>query len=224
MPGVGRTCLSSVSCRPGKSAHQVRRQHSADPPVRPAAGWPERDQRERPDVTRLMSYDTAVLLTFGLRRSRTQTCGNGHTAKDGALEDGRGHVGAGVELGVASPAVRGAIYGPRPAVPLTERIFARLPGPRLVWVIAWALVPWLNLAVIVAFGAGEWPQRGVPLSEVLNRTAVTFAVLLSLCGVRRGSLTSFGRWDLPWRMWSSRTSQMWSGSSMGSTASWFRCC
>jgi hypothetical protein len=88
-------------------------------------------------------------------------------------------------LGVATPAVSGAIYGPRPAVPLTERILSRLPGPRLAWVIAWALVSWLNLAVVVAFGASEWPQTGIPLAEVLNRTAVTFAVLLSLWGTAR---------------------------------------
>jgi hypothetical protein len=70
-------------------------------------------------------------------------------------------------------------------VPLTERILSRLPGPRLAWMIAWALVPWLNLAVIVALGAGEWTRPGIPWGEVLNRTAVTFAVLLSLWGTAR---------------------------------------
>jgi hypothetical protein len=88
-------------------------------------------------------------------------------------------------LGVANPAVSEAFAGPRRAVPLTERILSRLPGSRLMWVVAWALVPWLNLAVIVALGAGEWTQPGVPLAEVLNRTAVTFAVLLSLWGTAR---------------------------------------
>ncbi len=58
-----------------------------------------------------------------------------------------GRVGGGAEL-VATRTVSGAIAGPRLAVPLTERIFSRLPGPRLAWVVAWALVPWLNLAVI----------------------------------------------------------------------------
>jgi hypothetical protein len=67
-------------------------------------------------------------------------------------------------------------------VPLTERILARLPGPQLAWVLAWALVPWLNLAVILALGAGEWSGAAVPSVELLNRAAVTFAVLLSLWG------------------------------------------
>lgn len=88
-------------------------------------------------------------------------------------------------MGVATPAVSGAIAGERPAVPLTERILSRLPGPRLAWVVAWALVPWLNLAVVAALGAGDWTRPGVPLGEVLNRTAVTFAVLLSLWGTAR---------------------------------------
>lgn len=81
--------------------------------------------------------------------------------------------------------MRGPLAGPRPAVPLTERILARLPGRRLAWVVAWALVPWLNLAVIVVLGDGEWARTGVPLEEVLDRTAVTFAVLLSLWGTAR---------------------------------------
>jgi hypothetical protein len=88
-------------------------------------------------------------------------------------------------LGLATPAVGGAIAGPRRAVPLTERILSRLPGPRLAWVVAWALVPWLNLTVIVVLGAGEWARPGVPLGEFLNRTAVSFAVLLSLWGTAR---------------------------------------
>jgi hypothetical protein len=81
--------------------------------------------------------------------------------------------------------VSAAIAGPRLAVPLTERVLSRLPGPRLVWVAAWTLVPWLNLAVIVALGAAGWTRTGVPLIEVLNRTAVSFAVLLSLWGAAR---------------------------------------
>ncbi|HET6919151.1 MAG TPA: hypothetical protein VFI46_06765 [Jiangellaceae bacterium] len=88
-------------------------------------------------------------------------------------------------MGVATPAVSGAIAGRWPTVPLTERILSRLRGPRFAWVVAWALVPWLNLAVVVALGAGEWTRPGVPVGEVLNRTAVTFAVLLSLWGTAR---------------------------------------
>jgi hypothetical protein len=88
-------------------------------------------------------------------------------------------------LDVATRARSEAITGPRPTVPLTERIFSRLPGPRLVWVLAWALVPWLNLAVILAAGAAEWSRTGIPLNEILNRAAVTFAVVLSLWGAAR---------------------------------------
>jgi hypothetical protein len=88
-------------------------------------------------------------------------------------------------VGVATPAVSGGIADQSSAVPLTERILRRLPGTRLAWVVAWALVPWLNLGVIAASGAGEWGRGGVPLGEVVNRTAVTFAVLLSLWGTAR---------------------------------------
>jgi hypothetical protein len=94
-------------------------------------------------------------------------------------------VGGEAEIDVANAAVSRAIAGPGLAVPLTERILSRLPGPRLAWVVGWALVPWLNLVVIVALGAGEWTRPGVPWGEVLNRAAVTFAVLLSLWGTAR---------------------------------------
>jgi hypothetical protein len=47
------------------------------------------------------------------------------------------------------------------------------------------LVPWLNLAFIAAIGAGERAPNSVRLAEILNRAAVTFAVLLSLWGATR---------------------------------------
>ena len=81
---------------------------------------------------------------------------------------------------MASPSDR-----PQPATPLTEQVLARLPGPRLTWVAAWALVPWLNLVVVQLSGAAEWTQPGIPLSEILNRAAVTVALLLSLWGATR---------------------------------------
>jgi hypothetical protein len=87
--------------------------------------------------------------------------------------------------GQATRAVSGAIAGPRLAAPLSERILLWLPGPRLLWAVAWAMVPWLNLAVLVVSGAAEWAGTGVPLMEVLNRAAVSFAVLLSLWGAAR---------------------------------------
>jgi hypothetical protein len=70
-------------------------------------------------------------------------------------------------------------------VPLSLRILTQLPGPGRAWVAAWALVPWLNLAVIVATHASPWTQSGVPAAETLNRAAVSFAVLLSLWGTAK---------------------------------------
>jgi hypothetical protein len=49
---------------------------------------------------------------------------------------------------------------------------------------AWALVPWLNL-VVVAAATPEWDRTGIPAVEVLNRAAVSFAILLSLWGTSR---------------------------------------
>lgn len=69
------------------------------------------------------------------------------------------------------------------AAPLTERILAALPGSRPLLIVAWGLVPWVNLAA-VALLAPSWPG-GVPWGEVLNRAATSFAVVLSLWGVSR---------------------------------------
>jgi hypothetical protein len=68
---------------------------------------------------------------------------------------------------------------------LTESILAVLPGRRSVWVAVWALVPWLNLALATAIGGVAADGSRVPLAEVLNRAAVTVAVLLSLWGAAR---------------------------------------
>jgi hypothetical protein len=70
-------------------------------------------------------------------------------------------------------------------LPLTERILAVLPGHRAVWVVVWALVPWMNLALAAALGVAADDGTGVSLGEVLNRAAVTIAVLLSLWGAGR---------------------------------------
>jgi hypothetical protein len=59
------------------------------------------------------------------------------------------------------------------AVPLSEQLLARLPGPGRLWVAAWLLVPWLSLLVVWATEANG---QGVPRAEVLNRAAVTFSV------------------------------------------------
>ena len=89
--------------------------------------------------------------------------------------------------GVAGPSVatgRGTDGGRSPA-PLTERILARLPGGRLRWMLVWASVPWLNLVVALAGDRGGWLEAADPLVEVVNRAAVSFAILLSLWGAAR---------------------------------------
>jgi hypothetical protein len=96
-----------------------------------------------------------------------------------------GRLGGAAEVGVAAGAVSGPVAAPRPAVPLTERILSRLPGPRLAWVLAWALVPWLNLAFVWAFGTPGRAEAAVPWGEVVNRAAVSFAVVLSIWGAAR---------------------------------------
>jgi hypothetical protein len=83
--------------------------------------------------------------------------------------------------------------GPRP---LTDRILSRLPGPRLLWLAVWALVPWVNVALIFLLQeAGEFPRWEDPVVEVLNRAAFSFAIVLSVWGAakissRLGSLRS----------------------------------
>src|SRR4051812_9795102 len=47
----------------------------------------------------------------------------------------------------------------RTRVPLTERILDRLPGSRVRWMAAWALVPWLNLAVVLIAEDAGWAAR-----------------------------------------------------------------
>lgn len=72
-----------------------------------------------------------------------------------------------------------------PTQPLTERILSWLPGPRVGWIGLWALVPWLNLAMVLwAEAAGRVPDVDRS-TEVVNRAAVSFAVVLSLWGTTR---------------------------------------
>ena len=74
----------------------------------------------------------------------------------------------------------------RSDAPLTERILSRLPGRRLGWLLVWALVPWMNLVVVRVTGAEDGAGTGAaPAGEVLNRAAVSCAILLSLWGAAR---------------------------------------
>jgi hypothetical protein len=71
--------------------------------------------------------------------------------------------------------------------PLTERILARLPGPRALWIAAWALVPWLNagLNLLLETGARSavWEQSRTLV--LLNYAALSFAIAISLWGSER---------------------------------------
>jgi len=77
---------------------------------------------------------------------------------------------------------------PQPSVqPLTERVLARLPGERWVWVLAWALVPWANAGINLLLDAetksAVWAQSGRVV--ILNYVALSFAVVLAIWGSRR---------------------------------------
>jgi hypothetical protein len=67
--------------------------------------------------------------------------------------------------------------------PLTERILARLPGPRLLWVAVWALVPPLNAGANLLLDTGGtsavWEQR--------RALGVGAGRLSSRCGAAAGS-------------------------------------
>jgi hypothetical protein len=73
------------------------------------------------------------------------------------------------------------------ARPLTERILGRLPGPRALWVAAWALVPWLNAGANWLLDTGSksavWEQS--TLLVLLNYAALSFAIVLTLWGTGR---------------------------------------
>jgi hypothetical protein len=71
--------------------------------------------------------------------------------------------------------------------PLTERVLERLPGERLLWIGAWAVVPWLNAGANLLLGeearSAIWEQSRVLI--VLNYAALSFAILITLWGTDR---------------------------------------
>jgi hypothetical protein len=71
--------------------------------------------------------------------------------------------------------------------PLTERVPARLPGHRWVWVTVWALVPWLNAALNLALDTESksaiWEQSRALV--LLNYAALSFAIVITLWGTKR---------------------------------------
>jgi hypothetical protein len=77
--------------------------------------------------------------------------------------------------------------GVRQLRPLTERVLARLPGDRVAWIVAWALVPWgnagINLLLDTETKSAVWVQSGTVV--VLNYAALSFAVTMAIWGSRR---------------------------------------
>ena len=71
--------------------------------------------------------------------------------------------------------------------PLTERVLAGLPGPRVVWITVWALVPWLNAGANLLLDTGGtsavWEQS--PTFVVLNYTALSLAIVITVWGTGR---------------------------------------
>ena len=86
--------------------------------------------------------------------------------------------------------------------PLTERLLARMPGPRARWIVYWALVPWLDSAANVLLDTGTrsatWEQGRTLL--IVSDAALSFAVAIAVWGTRRiaRSLET-----IPARTWSS---------------------
>jgi hypothetical protein len=71
--------------------------------------------------------------------------------------------------------------------PLTERILARLPGSRALWVVVWALVPWLNAGANLLLETGArsaiWEQSRALV--LLNYATLSFAIVITLWGTER---------------------------------------
>ena len=71
--------------------------------------------------------------------------------------------------------------------PLTERILERFPGPRVLWIAVWALVPWLNAGANLLLDSearsAVWEQSRTLV--VLNYVAVSVAIILALWGAER---------------------------------------
>jgi hypothetical protein len=71
--------------------------------------------------------------------------------------------------------------------PATERILARLPGPRVPWIAAWAAIPWLNAGANLLLETGArsavWEQSRTLV--LLNYAALSFAIVVTVWGTGR---------------------------------------
>ena len=92
-----------------------------------------------------------------------------------------------MDTAVARPSARPPEGAPRELRPLTDRILARLPAPRALSIVAWALVPWANaganLLLDTTARSAIWEQSRTLV--VLNYAALSFAVAISLWGSAR---------------------------------------
>lgn len=71
--------------------------------------------------------------------------------------------------------------------PLTDRILGQLPGPRPLWIAAWASVPWLNAGANLLMEddarTAVWEQSDVLI--VLSYATMSFAVAVTLWAAER---------------------------------------
>jgi hypothetical protein len=71
--------------------------------------------------------------------------------------------------------------------PLTARILDALPHPRLLWICAWALIPWLNAGATLLLEtearSAIWDQS--PAVIVINYAALSVAVVIGSLGTER---------------------------------------
>jgi hypothetical protein len=70
---------------------------------------------------------------------------------------------------------------------MTERVLGRAPGPRALWIAAWAIVPWLNAGANLLLEndarSAVWEQSDVLV--ILNYAALSFAIVVTLWGTER---------------------------------------
>ena len=63
-------------------------------------------------------------------------------------------------------------------LPLTERVLARLPGPRVLWILLWASLPLVVQMVQPAVIGAQ-----VSTADILRRAGAAYGSLIALGGV-----------------------------------------
>jgi hypothetical protein len=68
--------------------------------------------------------------------------------------------------------------------PLAQRILDNLPGPSVLWIAAWALVPWVNAGANLLLDTGErravWEQSRVVV--IPTYASLSIAVVVTFLG------------------------------------------